>query len=102
MGYSWIDQYSLLHFAVGILLYFWGFSWQFTLVSHIVFEILENTKMGMKFINEYFPFWPGGKPEADSVLNSATDTVFSLLGWYASQVADSLSTKHHLYHPKGA
>ncbi len=102
MGYAWIDQYSLLHFAVGILLYFWGFSWQFTLGSHILFEIVENTKLGMKLINEYIPVWPGGKPQADSLLNSVTDTLFSLLGWYVSQWADSISTIHHLYYPKDA
>lgn len=100
MGNYWIDQYSLLHFAVGILLYFWGFSWQFTLFSHIVFEILENTALGMKFINTYFPFWPGGKPAADSLLNSVTDTLFSLLGWTLSFYADAFSDFHHLYKPR--
>lgn len=97
MGLYAIDQFSLLHFAAGILAYFWGFTAIHTFILHIVFEWAENTKLGMKFINEYFPFWPGGKPYADSLLNQATDTIMTMIGWYLSQYVDSLSTERHLY-----
>lgn len=97
MGTYFIDQYSLLHFAVGVLAYFWGFSWQLLLVGHIVFEILENTKTGMYFINTYVPFWPGGKPKADSFINIVSDNIFSIIGWFASRYADSLALERHLY-----
>ncbi len=97
MGLYAFDQFSLLHFASGILAYFWGLSALLTLILHILFEWLENTKIGMKFINSYFPLWPGGKPYADSFVNQFTDTIFTMIGWYLSQLADALSTEKHLY-----
>lgn len=97
MGSKAVDQYSLLHFAVGIVAYFWGISWQVLLIFHIFFELLENTKEGMYFITTFIPFWPGGKPKADSLLNMISDNAFSLIGWFLSRFADSLSTEHHLY-----
>lgn len=97
MGLYAIDQFSLLHFAVGIVAYFWGFSAIHTFLFHVVFEWAENTKIGMKFINEQFPIWPGGKPYADSLVNQISDTIMTMIGWYISQYADSLSTERHLY-----
>ena len=97
MGSRIIDQYSLLHFAVGIVAYFWGISWQLLLFFHVLFELAENTPIGMRFINTYIPFWPGGKPKADSLINGISDNIMSLLGWFVSQYADSLSIERHLY-----
>jgi hypothetical protein len=97
MGSRIIDQYSLLHFAVGIVAYFWGISWQLLLFLHILFEIVENTPIGMRFINTYIPFWPGGKPKADSLINAISDNAMSVLGWFLSRYADSLSMERHLY-----
>lgn len=97
MGLYSIDQYSLLHFAVGIIAYFWGFSWEITLLGHILFEYVENTPWGMRIINTYITYWPGGKPYPDSLLNQATDTLFTMLGWIISFYSDKLSLKHHLY-----
>ena len=97
MGLHIIDQFSLLHFAVGILAYFWGFSALHTFVFHVVFEWAENTKPGMKFINTYFSLWPGGKPYADSFINQFSDTIMTMIGWYISQFADIASTERHVY-----
>jgi membrane glycosyltransferase len=97
MGSNIIDQYSLLHFAVGIVAYFWGVSWQLLLFLHILFELVENTPQGMRFITTYFTLWPGGKAKADSLVNSVSDNVMSLLGWFLSRYIDSLSSEHHLY-----
>jgi membrane glycosyltransferase len=97
MGSNVIDQYSLLHFAVGIVAYFWGISWQLLLLLHILFELVENTKEGMYFITNYVSFWPGGKPKPDSLLNMVSDNAFSLLGWFASRFADSVAMERHLY-----
>ena len=97
MGSNAIDQYSLLHFAVGIVAYFWGVSWQLLLLAHIIFELVENTSQGMKFINTYITIWPGGKPKADSFVNMIFDNAFSILGWFVSQIADSLAMEHHIY-----
>ena len=53
MGLNFADQYSLLHFAVGVVLYFWNIPLSLAIILHTIFEIVENTKMGMKFINTY-------------------------------------------------
>jgi membrane glycosyltransferase len=97
MGSRVIDQYSLLHFAVGIVAYFWGISWQLLLVLTILFELVENTKEGMYFITTYIPFWPGGKRKSDSLVNMTSDIAFSLIGWFLSRFADSVATERHLY-----
>ena len=67
MGRAFIDKFSLLHFATGIVAQFWGSAlWQFVL-GHVAFELLENTPTGMAVIN-MLPFWPGGKDKADTVV----------------------------------
>ena len=91
MGYKIVDSYSYLHFAVGALWRALGLNFWLGLVLHIIFEYSENTKTGMKFINNNFKLWPGGKPKADTLTNSISDIIFSALGWF---VQDSLiSTK---------
>ena len=75
MGQFLFDQYSLLHFAMGVVNYFWGAKPLTWLVSHALFELAENTEPGMAFINKYITFWPGGKPEADSWMNILGDNI---------------------------
>lgn len=91
MGNRLFDQYTLLHFAVGIVCYFWGLSHNNLLIIHIVFELLENTPMGIVIINK-IPFWPGGKPHADAVINMISDTVACQVGWLCAQALDHYST----------
>ena len=81
MGKTFTDAYSLLHFAVGIIFYFWNISLTNAVLIHVAFEVLENTDSGMLFINKYFPFWPGGKPYADASINSIGDTFYFILGF---------------------
>ncbi len=81
MGAHFMDAYSLLHFAVGVVVRHWGISLIAWIVAHTIFEVVENTRTGMDFINTRIKAWPGGKPAADSLLNSAGDTVFSIAGW---------------------
>ena len=91
MGLRVFDQYSLLHFAVGILSYFWSISFFITIVVHILFEFIENTPIGMNLINTYFiQWWPGGKTHPDNLLNKTSDTVFTGLGWLTAYQLDSL------------
>lgn len=99
MGQYLLDQYSLLHFAVGVIAYFWGISATLTFVAHVLFELVENTKMGIYFINTYIRFWPGGKPKADSYINQVSDTVMIMIGWYVSQLADMYGQETYLYIP---
>jgi hypothetical protein len=81
MGIYFIDQYSLLHFAVGIIAFFWGINLPNFFILHSIFEFVENTKIGMAIINNYITIWPGGKSRADSNINILGDIVFSVLGW---------------------
>ena len=77
-----IDGYSLLHFSVGIVAYYWGVPLIMWMLAHIIFEIIENTKTGRNIINTYFSMWPGGKPSADTFINSMIgDNLSTMLGW---------------------
>lgn len=90
MGKAFSDKYSLLHFAVGIVAYFWDVSFIQIMILHSLFEWLENTQMGMRFINTYIQAWPGGKPKADTLLNRVGDTVYTAVGWW---IADWISKR---------
>lgn len=85
MGYSIMDRFSLLHFATGVIAYYWGVSLQWWIVMHTIFEYIENTTWGMHTINKYFTMWPGGKSHADSLINNLGDTIFAILGWLVSK-----------------
>ncbi len=76
-----LDNYSLLHFAAGIVAYFWGFSLSTWTLFHILFELLENTAAGMTFINTYIKLWPGGKSAPDPLVNRLGDVLSGSLGW---------------------
>jgi hypothetical protein len=90
MGYSLFDQYTILHFAVGIIVYFWGMSLWLWTILHILFESFENTSQGMWLINRYITFWPGGKTHADNLLNSASDVIAGSFGWLVARWLDSI------------
>ena len=81
-----MDAYSLLHFAVGVVVRHWDMSFIIWFILHTAFELLENTPSGIYFINEHFKLWPGGKQHPDSLINMLGDTVFALLGWYAADI----------------
>jgi hypothetical protein len=97
MGYRLIDQYSLLHFAVGIIVYFWGISLPIWFIVHTIFEIVENTQQGIYFINNVITLWPGGKPKADTMINQLGDSIFAILGWILAYYVDEYGKKWHLY-----
>ena len=88
MGKQFLDQYSLLHFAQGVVAYFWGRSAFFWLILHATFEFLENTGPGMHIINTYLTFWPGGKPQADAPINILGDNISALAGYYCAKWVD--------------
>jgi hypothetical protein len=89
MGLNIFDQFSILHFATGIISYFWGITLYATLIIHILFELFENTTYGMYFINTWITFWPGGKSNPDSLVNSISDTLFTSIGWIISYYLDT-------------
>ena len=68
MGVHFTDQFSLLHFASGIIAFFWEISLIKWFILHIVYELFTNTHFGINFINKY-TFWPGGKLNFDTTVN---------------------------------
>ena len=51
MGNLFIDQYTYLHFASGIIAYFWNISFKNWIMLHTIFELLENTIIGQVLKN---------------------------------------------------
>ena len=91
-----MDQFSLLHFATGIVAYFWGISLAHWFILHALFEIWEDTETGLRLINKFFgEIWPGGgKKVPDSFLNSELgDNLFAVLGWVFAQKISEYSKK---------
>ena len=47
---------------------------------------IRKGPLGIKFINDNFPWWPGGgKDQADSWSNIAGDQVSALVGWWVAK-----------------
>jgi len=84
MGKQLFDKYTYLHFAVGIVTYFWNISFTWMIIIHTLFEILENTPTGIYMIDKYITFWPGGKLYADSFINNIGDTIGAAVGWISA------------------
>ena len=102
MGLHFADQYSLLHYAVGVVAYFWNIPFILTIIIHTIFEIVENTKFGMGIINRFFVknrrfSWPGGKLAPDSFINNVGDTIFFAIGWLSAHYLDSIGNKYGWY-----
>lgn len=81
MGTHIIDQYSLLHVATGIIARYWNVSLLTWLLLHTLFELLENVDIGRYVINHYIVLWPGGKPTADTAINTFGDFLCATAGW---------------------
>jgi len=90
MGTQFFDQYMYLHFATGIISYFFGISLSRWIIFHTIFEIVENTAMGLHIINNYFTFWPGGKLYPDKIINRIGDTFGTILGWTSAYYLDKI------------
>lgn len=92
MGNYLFDQYTYLHFSIGIICYFWGINFNTSLIFHTLFEIIENTQFGINFINKYLFFWPGGKPKSDSIKNIIGDTIGFIIGWLSAYYLDKIGS----------
>ena len=97
MGNQLLAQYSLLHYATGVMAYFWGVPPVPFFLGHVSFEFVENTTYGMDFINTYMTFWPGGKPKADSLSNIVGDNLSALLGYYCAYKLDDVGKRKNWY-----
>ena len=92
MGIFLFDQYSLLHMATGIIAYFWGIKLKYYILLHIAYEYLENTQLGMSWINQV-TFFPGGKNYPDSLINSSGDIISGILGWLIAKWLDDYGSR---------
>ena len=93
MGLNFLDQYSLLHYATGVMAYFWGIPPVPFFLAHVTFEVVENTEAGMEFINKTLTWWPGGKPRADSFSNIVGDNLAAIAGYYCAYKLDDMGNK---------
>ena len=105
VSYRFADQFSLLHFSVGTIAYFWNIPFFIALIIHAIFEWIENTKFGMEIIKNWIINpglfkWPGGKYQADSSINILGDNVFFAIGWITAYILDILSDKYNWYEKK--
>ena len=81
------DEYSMLHFATGIVAYFLGVPFWMWFLLHATFEVTENSPAGIRFIRRYLLWmWPGGKggttrDTPDTPINMVGDQFFALIGW---------------------
>jgi len=81
MGKKFVDQYSFLHFSTGCIAYFFGIPLFWWIIIHTLFEIIENSPKGVRFIDTKLKFWPGGKKSPDNLYNSISDLIFSIIGF---------------------
>lgn len=99
MGLYLFDQYTLLHFSVGVIAYFWGITFFQTFLIHTIFEVVENSAYGMNIINTVLKgVWPGGKPYADSLINNIGDTIGVLFGWVVASLLNRYYNNLNLLH----
>lgn len=81
MGVLFTDKFSLLHFASGIIAYYWNLSFFHWFMLHLIYEMIQNSKYGILFINNVVTLWPGGKLGYDSYTNMTGDQFYGMLGW---------------------
>lgn len=98
MGYQAFDQYSLLHFSTGVVAYFLQIPFIVWFIMHLIFEIIENSESSMRFVRKYLnDYWPGGKEEADALINSMGDQFMAMAGWTVAYYVDQLGDKYGWY-----
>jgi len=85
MGIYFTDKYSLLHFASGIIAYYWNFSLIVWFISHALYEYIENIPTIVKLIDN-IPLWPGGKKYPDNIINRFGDQFYAILGWIFTHI----------------
>tara|TARA_B100000902_G_scaffold388223_1_gene433480 strand:- start:666 stop:980 length:315 start_codon:yes stop_codon:yes gene_type:complete len=96
MGKYFIDQFTYLHFAVGIVAYFWSISLNNWILINIIFELFENSDFGIKVVSN-IPYWPGSKPKSDTPINIVGDIGSIILGWLSAYYIDKLGIKYGWY-----
>ena len=93
-----IDRNTYLHFAAGIIAYYWGFTLIEWIVVHILLDIFQRTEIGKKVTKFFLRIWPeSGDLTPESYLNILGDSTFTILGWCSAYLLDKLLQKAGLY-----
>lgn len=82
-----------VHFSTGRIAYFFNIKLYRWIILHTIFEIIENTRAGGRFITTYLTFWPGGKREPDNLKNSIGDLIFAIIGYIVAYNLDKYYRK---------
>ena len=85
MGDTIFDKYSFLHIGSGVVAHWLGLGGHLWFALHFIFEGVENTETGMKFINKKLTWWPGGKERRDDLINIVGDNISAVLGWWLAK-----------------
>ena len=83
------DQYSLIHFAVGVLLFFARISFVLATLTHATISLLYNNETGYEAIRRFAFWWPGSK-RPDSAFNIVGDNISFMSGWLFASAVDSI------------
>ena len=91
MGNTIVDGYLTLHILSGAIAYAMNIPFVVWFIIHLVFEIFENTKQGVKFINTYIRTWSGGKRSPDVLSNTTIDQIAASFGWFFAWYLDKIN-----------
>ena len=83
-----MDKYSLFHFSIGVIFYFFGIRLPFLILKYTIFAILKNTKNGIIFMDKYMKYWPDRK--TNDIIGSLINIVIAFIGWYSSKLLNEL------------
>ena len=92
------DNYTYLHFAAGIIAYYWGFTLLEWTVFHLFLDIFERTDFGKKVLHFFIRIWPGRDDNLlESYYNVFGDSASAVLGWLSAYLLDIMLQKIGLY-----
>ena len=75
------DEYSIVHFAIGVLTFQAGFSFVTLAIVYAIFKIFSNMSLGMYVIDTYVTPLLGYKLFPESFKNIGSDLGMCFLGW---------------------
>lgn len=100
MGHQIFDQFSSLHFAMGVIAYFFGLTfWQWFFL-HLLFELIQNGSKYYGYINidVGLPILqPPDTTGPDHLINSLGDQTFAMTGWILAYYIDKLGKEYNWY-----
>jgi len=84
-----MDQYSLFHVAIGIVMYFWSLPFLSFILFNLALEYAETTSIGSNLKHTYLQgWWPGGKSVPTTFLARISDVACMLAGMLISYGVD--------------